>query len=73
MTMRPADVLALVRDELAQQAQSAYDECARIDQLLSPPRDSWTDLGRPDGDRQGESRRLLNIFHSEGLKIAKWP
>ena len=63
MTMRPADVLALVRDELAQQAQSAYDECARIDDLLTPPRDSWTDLGRPDGDRQGESRCLRRLAH----------
>lgn len=67
--MRPADVLALVRDELAQQAQSAYDECARIDQLLSPPRDSWTDLGRPDGDRQGESRRLRRLAHTPVLRL----
>lgn len=67
--MRPADVVALVKDTLAQQAQSSYKKCKEIDNLLSPSWDEWSDLERPEGDRGSESKRLRKLAHTPVLRL----
>lgn len=70
--MRPANVIALIRDQLDEQARTAHERCSDIDVLMRADTESlWERLrgAAPAGDRKREAAQLLRLSGTPLLRL----